>query len=52
MEMDKREYIEYIGRKHLYMKKFHYDKNTYDEAMIDDALARFDKVFANISVVE
>lgn len=35
MEMDKREYIEYIGRKHLYMKKFHYDKNTYDEAMID-----------------
>ena len=29
-----------------------YTSAAYDEAMIDDALARFDKVFANISVVE
>ena len=29
-----------------------YTSAAYDEAMIDDALARFDKVFSNISVVE
>ena len=29
-----------------------YTSAAYDEAMIDDALARFDRVFANISVVE
>ncbi len=29
-----------------------YTSAAYDEAMIDDALARFDKVFSNISIVE